>query len=124
VKPFVGSDAKEFKRGGTMFSTDPKCRRGAEEADAALKLTKDGRLNLVVVLDSTDEDEAASADGDSDDADSDFEQAMEVDETPNNENDDAADDGSTDKMKPSKSDGGKENKVYQFSFEILLSRIF
>ena len=68
IRPFTGSDCKEFQRGGPLFSTDVKCRKGAEEADTALKLSKSDRASLVVAMESSDseaEEESMEVDQDS-----------------------------------------------------------
>ena len=57
MNPFSGSDVKEFQRGGTYFTSDPRCRQGATAADAALATSVEERLRLVVDIESTDDDE-------------------------------------------------------------------
>ena len=56
---FAGSDGKELQR-GPMFSSDPKCRKGVADAEAALKLDASERLNLVVALESSEEESEES----------------------------------------------------------------
>ena len=57
MKPFDGTDVKECKRGGVYFTSNVSCRKGAEEAEKALKLTKDERMELIVGHVSSDEEE-------------------------------------------------------------------
>lgn len=72
IRPFTGSYCKEFQRGGQLFSSDVKCRKGAEEADTALKLSKSDRALLVVAMESSDSEAE--------------EESMEVDQDSNSDN--------------------------------------
>jgi hypothetical protein len=55
VKPFTGADSKEEQRGFLMPS-DPKCRKGAADAEAALKMSISDRMSLVVAVESSEEE--------------------------------------------------------------------
>lgn len=58
VKPYAGSDCKEFQRGGIFFSSKPECQNAAQEADKALSMDPEERLKeLVVAMDSSTEEE-------------------------------------------------------------------
>ena len=59
LKPFKGSDDKDYaERGGQFYSTDPKCLKGAKQADEAMGMSNTDRLNTFLVeLLSTDESE-------------------------------------------------------------------
>ncbi|GAB1597711.1 DNA mismatch repair protein Msh6-like [Argonauta hians] len=50
VKPFTGADAKEAKVNGQFFSMDMAQRKGTNDADKAMKMTKEDRLGLIVEL--------------------------------------------------------------------------
>ena len=65
VKPFLGSDDKEFQKGGPYYSTSAPVIKGVEEAQKALKLSNEDRLSLVVDLQPSDdeEDEEEEANG-------------------------------------------------------------
>lgn len=79
-KPFLGSDAKECQRGGSLFCSDRSRRSAVDRAELALKLDQDGRLALIVCVDSSGE---SDGDGKSDaesDCDSEAEESMDVDE--------------------------------------------
>ena len=58
VRPFVGLDQPEYRRGGQYYSTDPDQYKAGQQADTALKLTRDERLStLMVIIPSEDEEE-------------------------------------------------------------------
>ena len=105
VRAYTGSDVKEFKRGGTFFSTDPKCRRAVDQADDAMKLSPPNRLiDLIVVIDSSSEgegEESEESGGEEDGGETDGEEAMEVDGGGEGEN-----------GKSSAVTDGKENEVW------------
>lgn len=44
-------------RGGKLYTTNPDCRKAAKEADVALKMDKEDRLQLIVELLSSDSEE-------------------------------------------------------------------
>ena len=57
VKEYTGSDSKECLRGGKFFSADLKRQKSLEQADNAMKLSVDERLNLVLPHKELSEDE-------------------------------------------------------------------
>ncbi|XP_070208763.1 DNA mismatch repair protein Msh6-like isoform X2 [Littorina saxatilis] len=57
VKPFKGSDGAEFQRGGQFYTLNTQIRKGAEEADKAVKLPVEERLKLVAFLQPSDSEE-------------------------------------------------------------------
>lgn len=63
VKPFAGSEDKQFKQGGQFFTWDKKCRKAATEADKARSLSLADRENLVVVLESSDDEDEEEEEG-------------------------------------------------------------
>ena len=67
MKPFNGSNNKDCQRGGAYFSSTQKWKDAVLEADKALSLDSEGRLKLVVAMDSSEDED----DGD----------CMEVEET-------------------------------------------
>ena len=60
MKKFTGSSSKEFQRGGRFYSSDSDCFSGALEADKALKMGHDERLQLVVAVDPSESEEEES----------------------------------------------------------------
>ncbi|CAI9720918.1 mismatch repair Msh6 [Octopus vulgaris] len=50
VKPFTGADAKEARTGGQFFSMDMSQRKATNDADKAMKMTKEDRLGLITEL--------------------------------------------------------------------------
>ncbi|XP_078664804.1 DNA mismatch repair protein Msh6-like isoform X1 [Branchiostoma floridae x Branchiostoma belcheri] len=58
TKPFTEATAKHAGTGGPLFTPNPKVQRGAKNAEAALQLSRENRLELVVdLLPSEDEED-------------------------------------------------------------------
>jgi len=67
----------DYQRGSALFSADPKREDAVKDAKQALGLSVENRLNLVVAVDSSDNE---SDDDDDDDNDGEDEGSMEVDD--------------------------------------------
>ncbi|XP_077990692.1 DNA mismatch repair protein Msh6-like [Glandiceps talaboti] len=85
VQPFTGLGSKEVLRGGKFFSPKPDVQKATKDADNALKLSVDERLELVVCTPSDDEDANGADDGENE------EEEMEV-ENENSEDDSDSED--------------------------------
>ncbi|XP_041361068.1 DNA mismatch repair protein Msh6-like [Gigantopelta aegis] len=57
IKPFQGSDHKEFQRGGMFHTYDQQCYQGALEADKALTMPTADRSSIIVNLQPSDDEE-------------------------------------------------------------------
>ena len=57
VRPFKGSEDKDFQRGGAFYSTSLPVQQGADEADKSLKMSCEERLSLVVELQPSDDED-------------------------------------------------------------------
>nr|XP_032811773.1 DNA mismatch repair protein Msh6 [Petromyzon marinus] len=61
-KPYNGSSSKEAQRGGVFFSTNPQILGAMKQADKAIPLSMEKRLDLVVCVEPSDEEDSDEAD--------------------------------------------------------------
>ncbi|KAL3892164.1 hypothetical protein ACJMK2_004398 [Sinanodonta woodiana] len=86
IKPYQGSEDSNCMKGGPLYSTSPLVHKGMEEADKALKMSREDRSNLVVELKPSDDE-----DEEEEEEDMDFDPAIfddEMDEEDSKENKD------------------------------------
>ena len=60
---YKGTRDAEFQRGGMFHTNSAPVVKGAEEADEALKLSREDRLGLVVELQPSDDEDEMDIDG-------------------------------------------------------------